>query len=101
MAMANEKRLIDAKALWHKIGYITGVCASPQSAFNNILAAIYFAPTVDAVEVEHGQWEKASEKMPIYRCSICRERNLFKNGDNVFSNYCPSCGAKMDGGAGV
>jgi DNA-directed RNA polymerase subunit RPC12/RpoP len=45
---------------------------------------------------KHGRWEKASEMMPIYRCSVCKERNLFKNGDNVFSNYCPNCGAKMD-----
>lgn len=51
----------------------------------------------DVVEVKHGEWEKASEYMPIYRCSTCKERNLFKDGDNVFSNYCPSCGAKMDG----
>ena len=44
-----------------------------------------------------GEWEKASEFMPIYRCSICKERNLFKNGNNVFSNFCPNCGAKMKG----
>lgn len=44
---------------------------------------------------EKGEWEKASEYMPIYRCSICKERNLFKNGDNVFSNFCPNCGADM------
>lgn len=55
------------------------------------------APTVEAVEVKHGRWEKASETMPIYRCSVCKERNLFKNGDNVLSNYCPNCGADMRG----
>ena len=46
--------------------------------------------------VRHGRWEKASEHMPIYVCSERKERNLFKNGDNVLSNYCPNCGAKMD-----
>ena len=55
------------------------------------------APAADVAPVVHGRWEKASETMPIYRCSICNERNLFKNGDNVFSNYCPNCGARMDG----
>ena len=48
--------------------------------------------------VVHGRWEKASQTMPIYKCSVCKERNLFKNGNNVLSNYCPNCGAKMDGG---
>ena len=62
-----------------------------------IAAVLKRVPAVDAVEVKYGRWEKASEMMPIYRCSVCKERNLFKNGDNVFSNYCPNCGAKMDG----
>lgn len=61
-----------------------------------ILNKIDEAPTIDAEPVRHGRWEKASEYMPIYVCSECKERNLFKNGNNVFSNYCPNCGAKMD-----
>jgi DNA-directed RNA polymerase subunit RPC12/RpoP len=48
-------------------------------------------------EIRKAEWEKASEFMPIYRCSVCGERNLFKNGNNVFSNYCPQCGARMKG----
>lgn len=52
---------------------------------------------IEVKPVEHARWEKVSEWMPIYLCSECKERNLFKNGDNVLSNYCPSCGAKMDG----
>ena len=56
-----------------------------------------YIESLGITEVVHGRWEKASEKMPIYRCSICKERNLFKNGYNVLSNYCPNCGAKMDG----
>ena len=63
--------------------------------FARIKRHIDNAPTVDAVEVVHGRWEKASETMPIYRCSICKERNLFKNGNNVLSNFCPNCGADM------
>ena len=45
-----------------------------------------------------GEWIKTSEFMPIYGCSVCKERNLFKDGNNVFSNFCPNCGAKMKGG---
>lgn len=54
-------------------------------------------PTADVQEVKRGNWVKVSEHMPIYNCSICLNRNLFKNGNNVFSNFCPHCGAKMDG----
>ena len=50
------------------------------------------APTVDVVEVVHGEWH-INDKQRI--CSNC----LFfytTNGSTIF-NYCPMCGAKMDG----
>lgn len=50
--------------------------------------------------LKKAQWEKVSDFMPIYGCSVCGERNLFKNGNNVLSNYCPNCGAKMKGKGG-
>jgi hypothetical protein len=54
------------------------------------------APAIDAAPVRHGRWIKWSTYMPVYGCSVCGERNLFRDGNNVFSNYCPNCGAKMD-----
>ncbi len=56
----------------------------------------YGDSTVDAVEVVHGRWiwtvtgEEDYEQ--YYRCSKCN--------DHMYSeyNYCPNCGAKMDGG---
>ena len=54
------------------------------------------APVVEAEPVRHGKWIKTSEFMPIYCCSECKERNLFdSNGNNVLSDHCPKCGAKM------
>ena len=56
------------------------------------------APTMDAVEVVHGMWEERrficmdSEVMLGYRCSKCM---LTFDAE---TNYCPNCGAKMDGG---
>ena len=48
--------------------------------------------------VRHGRWIE-QEKYTfgvMYDCSICGDRIL----DNGHSwNYCPNCGAKMDGGA--
>lgn len=50
------------------------------------------------VPVRHGRWIE-QEKYTfgvMYDCSICDNRIL----DNGYSwNYCPNCGAKMDGGA--
>lgn len=57
------------------------------------------APAADVVEVVHGEWifnEKESESHiePIYNCSEC---NYDIWGDTEKTNYCPYCGAKMDG----
>lgn len=60
--------------------------------------------TVDAVEVVHGRWVvggacnhvphriKNPEKWVVYKCSACGYSNGRKQ-----SNYCPNCGAAMDG----
>lgn len=54
-------------------------------------------PAADVAPVRHGRWIE-QEKYTfgvMYDCSICGNRIL----DNGHSwNYCPNCGAKMDGG---
>jgi hypothetical protein len=52
------------------------------------------APTVDAVELVHGRWEDVSLRFTQVKekCTVC--------GGIVYAhgfNYCPHCGAKMDG----
>ena len=61
-------------------------------------------PAADVVKVKHGRWgvgEKCNhkpcriknpDKWVIYKCSVCGYSNGRKR-----SNYCPNCGAKMDG----
>ena len=57
-----------------------------------VLAEIDDAPTVDAVEVVHGRWEQARyTEAPLYICSKCDKPEYKQH------NYCPNCGAKMDG----
>ena len=57
--------------------------------------------TVDAVEVVHGEWTMVIDEndCECIECPLCGER--FYDGDNdTFDkpyNYCPNCGAKMDG----
>ena len=49
-------------------------------------------PVADVAPVRHGRWIDAREHCGDYMCSNCEA--LY--GTNKF-NYCPNCGAKMDG----
>ena len=88
--MENEKRLIDANA----VDYENIMCSLSQLHWLN--AIIEKQPTVDAVEVVHGRWKnKQTNSIFTWRieCSVCgAEYNT-----TVGYNYCPNCGAKMDG----
>ena len=54
-------------------------------------AQIDKTPTADVEEVKHGKWmKKGNEK----KCSVC---NFIYYSNNDDWNYCPNCGAKMDG----
>ena len=95
--MTSKKRLIDANPI---VKFILDGLNNPNKlkAFGHdaieILTEIEFAPTVDAVEVVHGQWIKKKLVMcePYYLCSVC-----CKLHDQDY-NFCNNCGAKMDGG---
>ena len=54
-------------------------------------------PVADVAPVRHGRWvEKEKYTFGImYDCSLCGNR-ILDNGHPW--NYCPNCGAKMDGG---
>ena len=56
-------------------------------------------PKADVVEVKHGEWFEVDDGIDIgsgkhLECSICGKWKK----DRIKSNYCPNCGAKMDGG---
>ena len=54
------------------------------------------SPTADVVEVRHGRW--INENFYTH-CSACGKMAIYdKYGQEVESDYCPHCGAKMDGG---
>ena len=58
--------------------------------------AILNAPAADVAEVRHARWIE-QEKYTfgvMYDCSIC-DNLILDNGHSW--NYCPNCGAKMDG----
>lgn len=61
---------------------------------DDAMCLIEDATTVDAVEVVHGRWikDKQSKFEHRYNCSACNYRLIDEH-----CNYCPNCGAKMDG----
>ena len=99
-------RLIDADALLE-----SGICAEYGYNDNGLLLipmrdvtnSIRNAPTIDAEPVRHGRWLYNSYptvwyghgEPPEWVCSECEERAY-----NTY-DYCPNCGAKMDGGDGA
>ena len=52
------------------------------------------APVIDAEPVRHGKWE---DNAYIWKCGSCHKWLLVEDGD-ADMNYCPNCGARMDGG---
>ena len=102
--MANEKRLIEVAPLideckecmnieWNKSVYTTWA-----EAEEDFMQRLLDAPTVDAVEVVHGRWEPRTDVVGFVRCSVCHDCNVYDDwADGKKWNYCPNCGAKMDG----
>ena len=65
-----------------------------RMAVNRVLEA---APAADAVEVVHARWER-TEHHGFLRCSKCND--VYISDEWVEEgkwNYCPNCGALMDG----
>ena len=66
-------------------------------------------PNADVAPVRHGRWIPLTEctNEGVY-CSICKKKVWKsdyaqcskKSRNKLESNYCPNCGAKMDGGIG-
>lgn len=65
-------------------------------------AEIRGMPAADVAEVVHGRWIDGAEDFTCgnhnAECSICRCCVSWDGCDEDF-NYCPNCGAKMDGGS--
>lgn len=71
-----------------------------------VLPIIDSFPAADVAPVVHGRWiswEEAGNYVPSpdrHECSACHDAaQVLVNGLELLSDYCPSCGAKMDGEA--
>ena len=60
-------------------------------------------PAADVVEVRHGKWDLAKDPFGAgyVKCSRCGYKHCpeyYPDGSAIMHLFCPSCGAKMDGG---
>ena len=96
--MATEKRLIDANDVKE---LINGLSELPWEEEVDYL--VDGLPTVDAVEVVHGEWSTIEDDycgLTALQCSECNQEYWFEDEPPTkIYNYCPNCGAKMDGGS--
>lgn len=94
-------RLIDADALKARTK------AREKNGFTEFITEVLCglidkAESVDAVEVKHGEWLRYGEDgnpnsidTCIWQCDKCLE--TYYGRTERIPNYCPHCGAKMDG----
>lgn len=88
-----------------EIVYISGY------SYEHVIEILDDIPTVNVAPIKHGQWEWFDEDTgtPItgherewgWRCSHCKHELPDDYDDLDYSpmlDYCPYCGAKMDGG---
>ena len=73
--------------------------AKSTEPFNtgSVFRAINRQIAVDVVPVVHGRWEVRGQEVFCTNCDKESGYNAF--GASAFSDYCPNCGAKMDGGS--
>ena len=86
-------RLIDADAVIEKCGDWYVEEGSEEGFIGTLKSLIDEQPTVDAAPVVRGRWIKLVEapEWDQRRCTVCGDVSCCQR------NYCPNCGAIMDG----
>lgn len=77
----------------------------PYTIYNGDMFAEWFEecfktqPTADVEPVRHGRWiEHPDDIFPLESTIECSVSGEQENVDIHNDNFCPNCGAKMDGG---
>ena len=67
--------------------------------YKELVDGIKAVPSADVVQVRHGKWKKIGAWGRVYRCDQCGNFLDFDgvNAGRGTANFCPNCGAKMDG----
>lgn len=92
-----DKRLIDANVVINDIQrYNKENFNRPDWSSKQVCELLKNATTVDAVPVVHGRWIQPDFILTeFWKCTACGVEWYME--DDGGWNYCPNCGAKMDG----
>lgn len=82
--------------------HVSLVCQSPEPCYK-LLAAFLEAKPVDVAPVVHGRWiriyESGEPAIEQHQIGVCCSKCIEMPKDKFTeSDFCPKCGAKMDGG---
>ena len=73
-----------------------GESAIYADAYNDLAEDFYTIPAADVAPVVHGRWIEDHDYLKCPQCSVMVKCD-FAFFDIGNWNYCPNCGAKMDG----
>ena len=100
-------RLIDADMFEESLKQAQNECRHKEGGnflfgfLSKVRANLEKMPTVDAAPVIHARWIESDFVYTdtYYKCSNCGEAWVLNDGTPVENNmnYCPRCGARMDG----
>lgn len=89
-----EREAVMDKCGWYNTVNGKSVCAVRKDELASI-------PAADVVPVVHGRWEHLEVGcFDLWRCSACGDEWTFEydpTDAETKVNYCPNCGARMDG----
>ena len=91
-----EELLATVNGVWERI-YDRCTYQPVHDVYRMIIKRINGAIASDVKEVKHGEWlynRGQAPGEPLYYCSLC----IDGGSDWGKDNFCPHCGAKMDGG---
>ena len=90
-----EKEYIEREALIEEAKHNKAVCQAIADIVD-VKDIINNTPVADVAPIRHGHWVKEKPDVLIHwHCSVCKNCYYLEEPN---ANYCPNCGAKMDGG---
>lgn len=98
--LIDRKTAIEAvKKYWKDVISAGMETFDPVDDVVELCRVIDVLPAVDAAPVVHGRWIPRKGKwFSYFQCSVCGEKISYPCADGkALTNYCPNCGAKMDG----
>lgn len=92
--------LIDRNKVIEKLNILRKLCPDLRTSKmkRDLLHDIEQLPTIEAEPVRHGEWQHLEHNK--YRCTACERACYVETimGEPSYE-YCPHCGAYMDGGS--